>query len=203
MCHNPEAQSNFNLEEESNMSLWNVGIRILDYVVTIQKHNPEEGSMFLRNIDWLSTNYMTLYRRRQKGGSPRRDTESEAPLTPAAAATNRQQKCVQQQLCLLQLSACSSLSLSLGTVCCKQNTTSINKVRKRRLLKSWIKSPPPVHILSQINLIHTTPSYLSKILFNIVHWLKPWSSSGLFPSGFPTNILYNKAKMKFSLYLIN
>jgi hypothetical protein len=32
---------------------------------------------------------------------------------------------------------------------------------------------------------HPIPSYLSKIHFNIVH-----PPSGLFPSGFPTNILY-------------
>jgi hypothetical protein len=31
------------------------------------------------------------------------------------------------------------------------------------------KSPPPVPILSQTNPIHTIPSYLSKIHFNIIH----------------------------------
>jgi hypothetical protein len=30
------------------------------------------------------------------------------------------------------------------------------------------KSPPLVPILSQINSVHTTPSYLSKIHFNII-----------------------------------
>jgi hypothetical protein len=38
------------------------------------------------------------------------------------------------------------------------------------------KSPPLVPILSQINLIYTIPSYLSKIHFNIVHPPTPWSS---------------------------
>jgi hypothetical protein len=38
---------------------------------------------------------------------------------------------------------------------------------------------------SQINPVHTIPSYLSKIEFNFV---QP-PMSGLFPSGFPTNIL--------------
>jgi hypothetical protein len=38
------------------------------------------------------------------------------------------------------------------------------------------KSPPLVHILSQINPIHPIPSYLSKIHFNIVHLPTSWSS---------------------------
>jgi hypothetical protein len=38
--------------------------------------------------------------------------------------------------------------------------------------------------------IQSIPSHLSKIHFNIVHTPTPWSSSGLYPSGFPTNILY-------------
>jgi hypothetical protein len=38
------------------------------------------------------------------------------------------------------------------------------------------KSPPPVPILSQIDPVHTIPSYLSKINFNIVHPLTSWSS---------------------------
>jgi hypothetical protein len=45
------------------------------------------------------------------------------------------------------------------------------------------KSPPLVSILSQINPVHTIPSYLSEIHFNIVH--PPMSLS----SGVPTNIL--------------
>jgi hypothetical protein len=38
------------------------------------------------------------------------------------------------------------------------------------------KSPPLVPILSHINPIHTIPSYLSKIHFNIVHPPTSWSS---------------------------
>jgi hypothetical protein len=38
------------------------------------------------------------------------------------------------------------------------------------------KSPPLVHILSHINLIHTIPSHLSKIHFNFVHPPTSWSS---------------------------
>jgi hypothetical protein len=38
------------------------------------------------------------------------------------------------------------------------------------------KSSPPVPILSQISRVHTTPSYLSKIEFNIIHPPTSWSS---------------------------
>jgi hypothetical protein len=38
------------------------------------------------------------------------------------------------------------------------------------------KSPPLVHILSQIDPIPTIPPYLSKINFNIVHPSTSWSS---------------------------
>jgi hypothetical protein len=51
------------------------------------------------------------------------------------------------------------------------------------------KSPPLVPALSQINPIHTILSYLSKIHFNIVHPCLGLPN-GLFPSRFPTNILY-------------
>jgi hypothetical protein len=39
------------------------------------------------------------------------------------------------------------------------------------------KSPPPVAILGQVNLVHTTPFYFSKINFNIVHLHTICSSS--------------------------
>jgi hypothetical protein len=68
------------------------------------------------------------------------------------------------------------------------------------------KSPPLVLILSQINPIHTIPSYLSKINFNIVHHLRLGLPSGLFPSGFPTNILckflFNAAHAKCPVHII-
>jgi hypothetical protein len=38
------------------------------------------------------------------------------------------------------------------------------------------KSPPLVPILSQINSVYTTPSYLSNIHFNIIHPPTSWSS---------------------------
>jgi hypothetical protein len=37
------------------------------------------------------------------------------------------------------------------------------------------KSPPLVPIPSEINPVHTTPSYLSKIQFNIIHTPTSWS----------------------------
>jgi hypothetical protein len=49
---------------------------------------------------------------------------------------------------------------------------------------------PLVPVLSQINPIHTIPSYISKIHFNIIHPLRLGLLSGLFPSVFPTNVLY-------------
>ena len=47
-----------------------------------------------------------------------------------------------------------------------------------------------IPILSRIKLICTTPTYLSENHFDIVHPPTPWFPSGLFPSGFPTNIIY-------------
>jgi hypothetical protein len=38
------------------------------------------------------------------------------------------------------------------------------------------RSPPLVPILSQMNPINTTPSYLSKVHFNSIHSLTSWSS---------------------------
>jgi hypothetical protein len=52
------------------------------------------------------------------------------------------------------------------------------------------QEPSTVPILSQINPVHTIPSYLSRIHLNIVHPPTSWSSQWFLPSGFPTNILY-------------
>jgi hypothetical protein len=52
------------------------------------------------------------------------------------------------------------------------------------------KSLPLILILSHINPIHTIPCYLSKIHFNIVTHSRVGLPSGVFPSGFPNNILY-------------
>jgi hypothetical protein len=50
-------------------------------------------------------------------------------------------------------------------------------------------SPPLVSILSHINPINTNPTYFSNIHFNIIH-SHLCLPSGVFPSDFPTNVLY-------------
>jgi hypothetical protein len=52
------------------------------------------------------------------------------------------------------------------------------------------KSPPLVPIRSQFNPVPTIPSYLYKIHFILSTNPRLGLPSGLFPSGFPTNILY-------------
>jgi hypothetical protein len=51
------------------------------------------------------------------------------------------------------------------------------------------KSSPPIPILSQLDPVHTTSSYLRSILILSTN-LRLGLPSGLFPSGFPTNIVY-------------
>jgi hypothetical protein len=51
------------------------------------------------------------------------------------------------------------------------------------------KSPPLIPILSQIDPVHTIPSYLRCILILMTH-LRLGLPIGLFPSGSPTNILH-------------
>ena len=50
--------------------------------------------------------------------------------------------------------------------------------------------PTPVCALSQINLLYASPSHFYKIHFNIIPHLSLGFSSGLFPLGLPTQILY-------------
>jgi hypothetical protein len=62
------------------------------------------------------------------------------------------------------------------------------------------KSPLLAHILSQFDPVHTIPSYLSKIHFNIVRHLRLGLTSGLFPSVFPT-ISYMCSSYPHSCYM--
>jgi hypothetical protein len=77
------------------------------------------------------------------------------------------------------------LSPSWEAASCSVTQEFLNTLRNPKVNYHVHKSPLPVPILSQINPAHTAPSYLSKIRFNII--LAP---SDLFPSGFPTKILY-------------
>jgi hypothetical protein len=64
------------------------------------------------------------------------------------------------------------------------------------------KSSPPVPILSQINPVHTTPSYLRSISILSTH-LRLGLPRFLFPSGFPINILYSYRFSPFVLHALS
>jgi hypothetical protein len=51
-------------------------------------------------------------------------------------------------------------------------------------------SPPPVHILSQINPVETTPSYLAEIILILLTHLCLGLHGNLFPTVFLTKVLY-------------
>jgi hypothetical protein len=62
-------------------------------------------------------------------------------------------------------------------------------LRNTKVHRRVHKSPPLVPILSQIDPVHTIPAYLRSILILSTH-LRLRLPCGLFPSGFPTSILY-------------
>jgi hypothetical protein len=64
------------------------------------------------------------------------------------------------------------------------------------------KSLPPVPTLSQINPIHTIPSYLRSILILFTH-IRLGLPSGLFLSGLTTNILYPFFSSPFVLHALS
>jgi hypothetical protein len=63
------------------------------------------------------------------------------------------------------------------------------------------KSPLPDPILSQINPSHTNPSYPRSVLILSTH-LHLGLRSGLFPSGFPVNILHALIFSPFALHAL-
>jgi hypothetical protein len=62
--------------------------------------------------------------------------------------------------------------------------------RVHRFVTVFTDSPPLVLILRQINPVHNLPSYLFQLHFNIILSFTPIPTSALFPSGFPTQILF-------------
>jgi hypothetical protein len=81
------------------------------------------------------------------------------------------------------------LSPSRETASCAVTQQLSNSLWNPKIHYRVNNSPPLVPILSQIDLVHTNPSYLrhNLLLFTHLHLGLP---SGLFPSVFPTNILY-------------
>jgi hypothetical protein len=85
----------------------------------------------------------------------------------------------------------NSMELSLSS---EATSRSVSKEFPNILLSTNIhclihKSPPMVHILKQINPVRTIPFYLSKIYLILFCHLRLGLPSGLFLSGFPTQIL--------------
>jgi hypothetical protein len=86
----------------------------------------------------------------------------------------------------------TEISPPLKAASCSE-TLEIPRILCNRKLNYLLdKSPSLVHILSQMNLLHNTPFYLFKINFNII--LSPLPS-GLFPSGFPKNLVHTHILM--------
>jgi hypothetical protein len=84
----------------------------------------------------------------------------------------------------------TELSSSWDAANCAATQELSNILWNPKVLHRVRKSPPLVPILSQIDRVHTVPSYNSKTYFNFVHPLRLVLFIGLFISRFPTNILY-------------
>jgi hypothetical protein len=86
----------------------------------------------------------------------------------------------------------TELSPSYGAANCAATQDLPSVLWNQKVQYRVHKSPPLVPILSHINPLHTTPSHpisLRSTLIQSTH-LHLGLSSGLFPSDFPTNILY-------------
>jgi hypothetical protein len=78
------------------------------------------------------------------------------------------------------------LSPSSEAASCVATQEFINILWNAKVHYRVHKSPPLVHVMIQINPVHTISSSLSNSHLIIILGL----SSGLFPSGFPNKILY-------------
>jgi hypothetical protein len=125
--------------------------------------NPEDGGdMFLRNFGWFSSDYCCI------------SQKIERFLFITA-------------LCFAYL--LTELSPSWEAANCAATQELPNILWNPKVHHRVHKSLPLVPILSHIDPVHTILSYLRSIFILSTH-LRLGLPSGLFPSGFPTNILY-------------
>jgi hypothetical protein len=109
-------------------------------------------------------------------GGKRQTTQKNAPLS-------QRKRSFPQVHIAKELSNSMVLSSSWEAASCAANQFP-NILRNPKLQYRLHNSPPLVLFLSQMNPVHITPSYVSEIQ------LRLGLPSGLFPSGFPTKIIY-------------
>jgi len=86
---------------------------------------------------------------------------------------------------------------------CQTNTAAIMDEME---LHGFHKSPPPVHILSQLDPVHNPHiplSHFLKIHLNIIFPSTPGSSKWLFPSGFPIKTPFTPLLSHHTRYMLS